>query len=124
MINHTATRAGKKYQRDVMKYLRSRGYDVENLVLTGSQDEGDILLRLPMAGPWPGQRRYVIEAKREKGFHIADWTRQAELERNHYADHREMGHMDVGFLVVHAARGKTIGQSYVTTTLDEWLERL
>ena len=130
-VNRYATAAGKKFQRDVMKYLRDdRGLDAENLVLTGAEDEGDVILRW-----WPSlefdanknhlgpdrMARVVIEAKREKGFHLADWVKQAEAERGHYADHRYLTHAEVGFVVVHARRNHGIGKSYVTTTLDEWL---
>lgn len=137
MVNRYATAAGRKYQRDLMKYLRDeRGLDAENLVLTGAEDEGDIILRYKpgrtnagsAAGPLQGVpvdpmglARTVIEAKREKGFHLADWIKQAELEAGHYAKHRYLQAEEVGFLVVHARRQHAIGKSYVTTTLDEWL---
>jgi hypothetical protein len=105
-----------------MKYLRDeRGLDAEQLVLTGAEDEGDILLRLP--APFKDQR-YVIEAKREKGFHLADWIKQAQVERDHYANHRNLFPEEVGFVVIHARRQHGIAKSYVTTTIDEWLERL
>lgn len=117
-VNRTATLAGKKYQRDVMKYLRERGWDAENLVLTGSEDEGDILLRL---GRLDGLSRFVIEAKREQGFKIGSWIAQAELERDNYEKHRTLAPGSAGFVVVHARRNHALGKSYVTTTLDEWL---
>lgn len=117
-VNKYATAAGRRYQRDVMKWLREQGYDAENLVLTGAEDEGDILVRHPRIGG--NLIRFVIEAKREKGFHLADWVKQAKVEADNYAKHRELL-TPPGFLVVHAARGKGIAQSYVTTTLEEWL---
>lgn len=120
MVNRYATQAGKKYQRDVMKYLRENGWDAENLVLTGAEDEGDVLLRTPQGNT----DRYVIECKRAKGFLLGDWTRQAQLERANYAEHRLLFPLSVGFVVVHHARNKPIGGSYVTTTLDEWMRRL
>jgi hypothetical protein len=127
MVNRYATAAGRKYQRDLMKYLRDeRGLDAENLVLTGAEDEGDVILRFwpsmtePLKGP-DGMSRVVIEAKREKGFHLADWIKQAEVEAGNYAKHRFLRTPEVGFVVVHARRQHSIGKSYVTTTLDEWL---
>lgn len=121
-VNRYATAAGKKYQRDVMKYLREQGFDAENLVLTGAEDEGDILMRYPAIGGSPSLKvsRFVLEAKREKGFHLADWVKQARVEADNYAKHRDLL-TPPGFLVVHAARGKSLDQSYVTTTLREWL---
>lgn len=124
-VNRYATAAGKKFQRDVMKYLRDeRGLDAENLVLTGAEDEGDIIMRYfhPLAPAGPDSlARVVIEAKREKGFHLADWVKQAEVERDNYAKHRYLRAEEVGFVVVHARRQHGIPKSYVTTTLDEWL---
>ena len=105
-------RAGKKYESDLMKYLRESGFDAERLRLTGAEDEGDLLLR-------NGARRYVIEAKRTKGFNLAGWVKEAEVESYNYANHRGLGYPY--FLVVHYARGQGLGRSYVTTTLDEFL---
>lgn len=118
-VNRSATAAGKKYERDLMVYLRERGFDVERLRLSGKEDEGDLLLRTST----PQKRlRFVIEAKRTKALDLAGWIKEAELERDQYAAHR--GHWPglAGFVVVHYARGKGIGRSYVTTTLDDWLE--
>lgn len=123
-VNKTATAAGKKYERDLLNYLREFGHDVERLRLAGKEDEGDLLLRPKhVSGPWEGPERYVIEAKREKGFHLAGWVREAETEADNYARHRDLL-TPPGCLVVHHARGRHIGLSYVTTTLNEWLSWL
>lgn len=123
-VNRYATAAGRKYQRDVMKYLRDdRGYDAEQLVLSGAEDEGDILLRLKFGSAALSTDRIVIEAKREKGFHLAAWVQQAETEAGNYAKHRGLV-FPPGFVVVHARRNHSIGKSYVTTTLEEWLRQI
>lgn len=114
-VNHYATRAGKQFESDLMKYLRKQNVDVERLRLTGTEDEGDLLIREYHA-------RFVVEAKRTKTLDLAGWIKEAEAERNNYEKHRGYGLDPVGFVVVHKARGKGIGQSYVTTTLDEWLK--
>lgn len=121
-VNRYATQAGKKYETDLMKLLRGDGYDVERLRLTGAEDEGDLLLRLPADGA--PAHRFVIEAKRRKGFNLAEWVKEAQVERDNYATHREYPASRVGFAVVHYARGKNIRHSYVTTTLEEWLRAL
>ena len=113
-VNRYATQAGKKYETDLMKYLREQGLDVERLRLTGAEDEGDLLVRV-------NQLRYVIEAKRRKGMDLGGWINEAQVERDHYVAHRDMDPAEVGFVVVHYARNKGLGGSYVTTTLDEWL---
>lgn len=118
-VNQNATRAGKKFEADLMKYMRDSGFDVERLRLTGKEDEGDILLRAPDPAD-----RFVIEAKRTKSLDLAGWVREAETERCNYMVHRDREIYNTGFVVVHYARGKGLGNSYVTTTLDEWLSRL
>lgn len=123
-VNRYATQAGKKFEADLTTVLRGDGYDVERLRLAGVEDEGDILLRLSNDSLPPRDRRFVIEAKREKGFHLGTWIKEAEVERDHYADHRGLDRSGVGFVVVHHARGKPLSKSYVTTTLEEWLSRL
>lgn len=121
-VNHNATRAGKKFEADLMKYMREQGFDVERLRLTGKEDEGDLLVR--RGGHW------VIEAKRTKSLDLAGWVREAQVERGNYLAHRTNSltgtsfGLKAGFVVVHYARGKGLGGSYVTTTLDEWLSRL
>lgn len=116
-VNRYATQAGKKYESDLMKYLRAQGNDIERLRLNGVEDEGDLLLRYDDV-------RIVIEAKREKGFKLGPWVKEAEVERENYAKHRGLYAADANFVVVHHARGQGIGKSYVTTTLDEWLTQL
>lgn len=123
MVNvKAASAAGKKYETDLMKYMREKGYDVERLRLTGAEDEGDLLLRGATYENLYGYRA-VIEAKRRRGMDLAGWIREAQEERDHYDAHR--GIQDPSsFVVVHYARGKGLGGSYVTTTLDEWMRRL
>lgn len=126
-VNRYATAAGKKFQRDVMKYLRDeRKLDAENLVLTGAEDEGDVILRYTpyaRAGDGPdGVNRTVIECKREKGFKLASWVQQAELESMNYAKHRYLRAEEVGFVVVHKRMGfGDMEDQYLTTTVGEWL---
>lgn len=125
-VNRYATQAGKRFQNDLMKYLRDdRRLDAERLVLTGAEDEGDVLLRLPDHHPLMlgADRRIVIEAKREKGFSLADWLKQAESESQNYGRHRSLQY-DPHFVVVHHRRNHGISKAYVTTSLDEWLRQI
>jgi len=118
-VNRYATQAGKKFERDLMVFLRERGYETERLRLAGAEDEGDLVVLSD-----DGKRRFVIEAKREKGFHLAGWVKEAQAERLNYAKHRGIAGSNPrfpGFVVVHHARGKNIGESYVTMTLNEFL---
>ena len=112
-----AQAAGKRFESLLTSHMRDLGWDVERLRLTGVEDEGDVLLRAPSG-------RTVIEAKREKGFKLAGWVKEAQVERDNYANHRSLDPTGVGFVVVHYARGKNISQSYVTTTLEQWLSTI
>lgn len=113
-----AQQAGKFYETEVMRYMRERGFDVEKLRLSGTEDEGDLLLRSDNER----RLRFVIEAKRSKSLNLAGWVKEAEAERNNYCNHRGLWHGATGFVVVHKRRQHGVGGSYVTTTLDEWLQ--
>ena len=118
-VNRTATQAGKRYEKEILDYLREKGLDVERLRLSGSQDEGDLAVR--QRGFW------VIEAKRTRGLDLAGWVKEAQVERDNFALHRGIMQGHVLYprcMVVHKAKGKGVGQSYVTTTLEEWLRQL
>lgn len=114
MVNKYATQAGKKYETDLMKFLRGEGKETERLRLTGKEDEGDLVMNTVWG-------RYIIEAKRCKSLDLSGWVRQAEVERNNYVQHRSGLLLNASFVVIHHARGKNIRKSYVTTTLEEWL---
>ena len=51
-------------------------------------------------------------------------TVEAEVERHNYTHHRSIPHDQAGFVVVHYRRQHNISQSYVTTTLEEYLRQL
>ena len=117
VVNRTATAAGKRYERELLVYLRESGFDTERLRLVGAEDEGDLLLRT-------SRRRYVIEAKREKGFSLGPWWKEAQVEAVNYALHRDLGAAIPTPVVVHHARNKGLGESYVTMSLDWFLSIL
>lgn len=103
-----------------MDYFRESGYDVERLRQTGEKDEGDLLIRTM---PFSTERRFVVEAKRRKTLDLSGWVAEAEAERDNYVKHRGLM-IPVGAVVIHKARNKGIGKSYVTQTLDDWMETL
>ena len=113
-VNRTATQAGKRYEKDLLNYLRARGHETERLRLSGSEDEGDLVMNT-------GWGRYIIEAKRCKRTDLAGWVKEAQVEMRNYVEHRSGLLLNPTWVVIHHARGKNISQSYVTTTLEEWL---
>lgn len=122
-VNRYATRAGKQYEADVVRHLRDEFLDAERLRLTGAEDEGDVILRLPQTDLYAG-RRIILECKREKGFYLAGWVDQAELEAKNYAKHRDMDPSQVNFAALAKRRGQGMSSSYVITPLREWLRQI
>lgn len=108
-------RKGAEFELDILKKLRPMGYDIERLRLTGTQDEGDLVLKI-------GGLAYIIEAKNVAKADLGGWVREAEVEAGHYADHRgiQLPH----FLVIHKRRNHSILDSYVTTPLRQWLTQV
>ena len=106
---------GGAFERELMKYLREQGHDVERLRLSGKEDEGDLLVR------WPSGDRLVIEAKNVKAMDLAGWVKEAEVEAKNYAEHRGIYQPD--FAVVHKRRGKGAAEAYVTMPLREYMRQ-
>lgn len=121
MVDRTATRAGKKFESDLTRYLRDSNCEAERLHLAGAQDEGDIALWVPRGHLHVPAGPFILEAKRTKAFTPADWVKQAEVEAANYAKHRGKVPSSVHWAVVAARRNQPIGKAYVITTLDEWL---
>jgi hypothetical protein len=114
-----AKRRGTQYESDLVAYLRSFGGDAERLRLAGVADEGDIVLRERVAG----ETLYtVIEAKAEKEMNFSGYVTEAAVERKNYLTKRGLDpHMVDGIAVVKRP-GKSVGESYVVTTLDAYLQ--
>lgn len=106
---------GATFERDLMEYLRNEGYDAERLRLAGSEDEGDLILKL-------GGLAFVLEAKNRKQMNLAGWVREAEVESKNYARHRKIPW--VNFAAVIKKRNAGIGEAYVVVPLHEWLSQV
>lgn len=106
---------GTQYETDLVKYLRFKRYDVERLRLNGREDEGDLVLKI-------GGLPYIIEAKNVRQMNLGGWVNEAEVEANHYADHREI---DLPyFFVAHKRRNHPVCNSYVTVPLWQYLDQI
>lgn len=96
-------RKGSQFERDLVKYLRAHGFDVERAYGAGRPDDvGDIA----------GIDGVVIEAKACKRFELAEWVAEARTE----ALNRD-GIDGVG-VVIAKAPGKPIGEAYLIARLD------
>lgn len=114
-----AKQAGTKFETDLVNYLRGERILAERLARAGSKDEGDVMID---HGGW----RWILEAKarREKTtpLSIGAWLAEAHVEAGNYAAARQMHIEDVHGILVVKRPGKSIGQSYVIMTLDQFLE--
>lgn len=104
---------GARWQTELREGLRNQGLDVERLVLTGKEDEGDLVVRLE------GEERVVIEAK-DAVMDVATFVREAQVEANHYAEHRGIHRAEVKGVAVVKRRGKNWREAYVLTTLADY----
>src|SRR5690606_26506269 len=108
-------RKGASFETDLVKGLRAEGFDVERLTKTGKEDEGDAVL----TDSWG---KVVIEAKNEQKIDLPGYIREALLEADHYAKHRGLDRQEVTGIAVVKARGKSWRESYVVTSLAEFLD--
>ncbi|MGW7434744.1 hypothetical protein [Streptomyces sp. NPDC054849] len=111
--NKRNKRKGSQWETDLREGLRGEGFDVESLRLAGTEDEGDMVIRL--AGEF-----LVIEAKNAK-FEPSTFVREAGVERLNFAKHRGLDERAVSSIAVVKARGKNWRQAYVLTTLENYL---
>lgn len=108
---------GSLYERDLVRYFRSKGIDAERLRLAGKEDEGDVCLKI-------GGQPFIVEAKNTKQFDLAGWVGEAHTERDNYDAHRGLEACPSGFLVAHKRRMRPVSESYVTLPLWHWLEQV
>lgn len=107
---------GAKFETDLLKRIREAyRFPAERLRLAGKNDEGDLALVHA-----PRFIHVVIEAKAERPHDFASAVREMLVERDNYAKARGIDPRDVLAVSVHKRPGKSIGESYVVTTLDEF----
>lgn len=100
-------KAGAAFERLVADYLQQHVDDrIDRRVKTGGRDKGDI------GGVRHMGQRVVIECKNHRKLDLADWIRQADIERGN--DDAQIG------LVVHKRPNiGDPGEQYVTCTLRD-----
>ena len=112
-------RKGARWEGDLKEGLRNQGFDTERLKLTGKEDEGDLVVRLP-SGLLAPRDRLIIEAK-DAAMNVTDFIRQATVEADHYASHRSLDRGSVLAIAAVKRRGKNWREAVVLTTLGELL---
>ena len=108
---------GATFETELRDYFRRNGYDAERLARTGARDEGDIVVRKDFLGSIG-----VIEAKapgKDGRIDLSGWSKEAQLEAQHYAEHRELDKDIILPAVIIKARGKSIADSYLVFKLGD-----
>lgn len=108
---------GSLYETALVNYFRSKGWIADRLRQTGTEDEGDLAIRIP-----GDLIPVVVEAKAERQMNLSSYIAQAEKEAQAYARHREL-HVIPEWLAIVKRPNKPIGQSYVVITLDEYIRQ-
>lgn len=110
-------RRGATYETELRDYFRRNGYDTERLARTGARDEGDLVVRKDFLGSIG-----VIEAKAPGAngrIDLSGWSKEARVEAQHYAEHRELDKDIVLPAVIIKARGKKVSDSYLVFRLGD-----
>jgi hypothetical protein len=103
---------GSKFERDVVDYLRKAGFDVERLARKGKDDEGDVVVKDGAV--------HVLELKAEKAIDLSGYLREAKVEAENYAKHRNLPAASINKAAVIKRRNHGIAQAYVVMTLADY----
>lgn len=106
---------GTQYETDSLRYFRSMGIEAERIVLAGSKDEGDLVLKI-------GGEPYVLELKNRRQMDLAGWVDESMGEAINYANARSIEIPYFG--VMHKRRMQPIARSFVTIPTHEWLRQI
>ena len=105
---------GSKFEVDVMKWFRKMGVVAERLRLSGSEDEGDLVVIV--AG-----KTFILELKNTKVLNLPQFWREAVVEAQNYASARGITPAPLSYVVV-KRRSAGIEQAWVVQDLQQWLE--
>lgn len=107
---------GATFETVLRDWFRSMGMKAERLARTGKEDEGDIYIEDFKSNP------IIIEAKAPGSsgrITLSGWLGEAVLEATNYQKHRNLEQRPKPIVVI-KARGKSIGQAYVVTRLEDY----
>lgn len=103
---------GSKFETDVMKWLRSKGFTAERLRQAGAKDEGDLVVYV--AGT-----PYLFECKATIKLDLPQFWRELQAEVLNYAEARDLTVGPIGYVVV-KRRNASIEDAWVIQSLDQW----
>ena len=108
---------GATFESDIRDWFRANGYDAERLARTGARDEGDVVVRSDFLNSIG-----IIECKAPGAGNKVDlsgWTKEAQVEAQHYAEARELDRKKIIAALVIKARGKSIADAYLVLRLGD-----
>lgn len=105
--------AGKRWEAEVLKGGREAGFDTERTRDTGTNDEGDLVIR-------SGGKYVVIEAK-NAAFQPGPFVEEALIEAQHFAEHRGLDPAKVHPVAFVKRRGAGFRKAFALTTVEEYL---
>ena len=108
---------GATFESDIRDWFRANGYDAERLARTGARDEGDVVVRSDFHGSIG-----IIECKAPGAGNKVDlsgWSKEAQVEAQHYAEARELEREKIIAALVIKARGKSIADAYLVLRLGD-----
>jgi Holliday junction resolvase len=114
-MSATNKRKGSKFEIDVLKWFRGKGYNAERLRLAGSKDEGDLVVYV--AG-----KPYLFECKATKKIDLPQFWRELEAEVINYAAARDMKANPIGYVLV-KRRNASTEDAWVIQTLKQWSDQ-
>ena len=106
-------RKGSQYETDLVDYFRKRKWDTERMRLSGTLDEGDLVVRLDR------DHRLIVEAKSGKNIRPRFWfDEEAVPEAKNYAKRRSLLTEEAIPVLAMKSHNKAIGKSLITIDLD------
>lgn len=115
---------GTRFETEVSEYLQSQHVRAKRLPRTGVKDIGDVAF--PIATHAMSEKSLgvvVIEAKNRKAMDLPTWIAESETEAGFYEEKYPADGEAIP-VVVHKRRGKGVHQSYVTMSLDTFVDLL
>lgn len=116
--NRANKRRGAAWESALRNYLVDQGLDAERVARKGSQDIGDVAVRMDDG------HEFVIEAKDTTRPDLAGWLREAEVEARQYAQHRRISPDLVHPVVVFKRRSSGVDKAYVVMELGRWVNSI
>jgi Holliday junction resolvase len=104
---------GAKFETDVMKWFRKKGILSERLRLSGSEDEGDLVVVV-------ADQTYIFELKNTRKLNLKEFWDEAQKEAHNYSKHR--GIRKPFSYVLLKRRNSGIDKAWVIQSLNQWLK--